>query len=191
MGAGRGTRRAYLGASLRALDASLRQRTRPCPSYAATRCARSSWPRGRSARAGCTSPPTTAPYGHRRDLEVEQALADAGIELVRTGSPYAVAPDRVRNQSGNPYKVYTPFSKGWLEHGWRDPVDAPTGAHWLALDETVDVPDPELPAGLELPEAGEAAPAGGGRRTSRSTWPTTTTSGTAPTWTPPAGCRGT
>ena len=95
------------------------------------------------------------PYGRRRDLDVEQALADAGIELVRTGSPYAVAPDRVKNGSGDPYQVYTPFSRAWLEHGWRDPVDAPTGATWLALDDTVDVPDPELPDGLELPEAGE------------------------------------
>jgi deoxyribodipyrimidine photo-lyase len=97
-----------------------------------------------------------APYGHARDLRVEQALADAGVELVRTGSPYAVAPDRVHNQSGDPYKVYTPFSRGWAEHGWRAPVDAPTGGTWLSLDDTVDIPDPDLPAGLELPAAGEA-----------------------------------
>src|SRR6478672_7369005 len=97
------------------------------------------------------------PYGHQRDHDVEQALADAGIELVRTGSPYAVAPDRVRNGSGNPYKVFTPFSRGWMEHGWRDPVDAPAAATWLALDDTVDLPSPELPDGLDLPEAGEDA----------------------------------
>ncbi len=76
---------------------------------------------------------------------------------MRTGSPYAVAPGRVKNGSGKPYQVYTPFSKGWAEHGWRDPVDAPTGASWLALDDTVDIPSPELPDGLELPEAGETA----------------------------------
>ena len=67
------------------------------------------------------------PYGHRRDREVEKALAEHGIELVRTGSPYAVAPGRVTNGSGDPYKVFTPFSKAWAEHGWRGPVDAPTG----------------------------------------------------------------
>jgi deoxyribodipyrimidine photo-lyase len=97
------------------------------------------------------------PYGRRRDDAVEKALADAGVELVRTGSPYAVAPGRVKNGSGKPYQVYTPFSKGWSEHGWRDPVDAPTGASWLALDATVDIPSPALPDGLDLPEAGEAA----------------------------------
>src|SRR5262249_26973104 len=38
--------------------------------------------------------------------------------------------------------------------------DAPAGAGWLALDEgTTAIPDPELPAGLELPEAGEDAAA--------------------------------
>ncbi|WP_134740051.1 deoxyribodipyrimidine photo-lyase [Nocardioides sp. 503] len=97
------------------------------------------------------------PYGHARDLEVERALAEAGVELVRTGSPYAVAPGRVTNGSGEPYKVYTPFSKAWADHGWRAPVDAPTGVTWVSLEDTTDVPETALPAGLELPEAGEAA----------------------------------
>ncbi len=33
------------------------------------------------------------PYGRERDVAVEEALEKAGIELVRTGSPYAVDPD--------------------------------------------------------------------------------------------------
>jgi deoxyribodipyrimidine photo-lyase len=150
------TRRAYLGASLRALDASLRQRD-----------ASLSVVRGDPVRQVVLAAKQVgasrvhvaadyAPYGHARDLQVQEALADEGLELVRTGSPYAVAPDRVRNQSGDPYKVYTPFSRGWTEHGWRDPVEAPAGGTWLRLDETTDIPDPELPAGLELPPAGEA-----------------------------------
>jgi deoxyribodipyrimidine photo-lyase len=97
------------------------------------------------------------PYGRQRDLDVEQALREAGLELVRTGSPYAVAPDRVKNGSGRPYQVFTPFSRGWLEHGWRAPVDAPRDVTWLSLSDTVGLPDPELPTGLELPEAGEEA----------------------------------
>jgi deoxyribodipyrimidine photo-lyase len=63
----------------------------------------------------------------------------------------------VKNGSGSSYKVYTPFSRAWSEHGWREPVEAPTGASWLSLEKTVDIPSPELPAGLELPEAGERA----------------------------------
>lgn len=34
------------------------------------------------------------PYGAVRDAAVERALADIGVPLVRTGSPYAVAPGR-------------------------------------------------------------------------------------------------
>ena len=67
-------------------------------------------------------------------------------------------------RSGDHYKVFTPFSRAWSEHGWRDPVDPPTGVTWLELDEssgggTTGIPDPALPAGLTLPEAGEAAAA--------------------------------
>ena len=46
------------------------------------------------------------PYGKARDERVEKA----GIKLIRTGSPYAITPGRVRKPSdGTPYKVYTPF----------------------------------------------------------------------------------
>jgi deoxyribodipyrimidine photo-lyase len=152
------SRRAYLAASLRALDGELRRRR-----------TRLSVVRGNPVRRVLLAAQAVgaervhvaadyAPYGARRDREVEQALAEAGIELVRTGSPYAVAPGRVRNGSGDPYKVYTPFSRAWSEHGWRGPVDPPSGGSWLELDEdTTDIPDPGLPDDLELPEAGEAA----------------------------------
>ncbi len=97
------------------------------------------------------------PYGHARDEAVEEALREAGIELVRTGSPYAVAPGRVTNGSGEPYKVYTPFSRAWADHGWRAPVEPPQDPSWRHLEDTVDLPDVDLPDGLSLPEAGEAA----------------------------------
>jgi deoxyribodipyrimidine photo-lyase len=49
-------------------------------------------------------------YGAERDARVEAA----GIKLVRTGSPYAVTPGRVLKPSdATPYKVYTPFYRGW------------------------------------------------------------------------------
>ncbi|MEI5675492.1 MULTISPECIES: cryptochrome/photolyase family protein [unclassified Nocardioides] len=152
------SRRAYLGASLRSLDASLRQRraglsvVRGDPVRRVVLAAKA---------VGASRVHVAAdygPYGRERDAQVEEALAGAGIELVRTGSPYAVAPARVTNGSGEPYKVFTPFSRAWAEHGWRDPVDAPTGVSWLALDQdTTEIPDPALPSGLTLPEAGEAA----------------------------------
>ena len=150
------SRRAYLAASLRALDEQLQRLgtrlavVRGDPVRQVPLAARA---------VGAERVHVAAdygPYGHQRDQDVERALA--GVPLVRTGSAYAVAPGRVTNGSGNPYQVFTPFSKAWLDHGWRDPVDPPTGADWVELDEgTTAIPDPALPAGLELPEAGEIA----------------------------------
>ncbi|MBA3524801.1 MAG: deoxyribodipyrimidine photo-lyase, partial [Geodermatophilaceae bacterium] len=57
------------------------------------------------------------PYGRDRDARVELALAEHGITLVRTGCAYAVAPGRVVKTDGTPYRVYTPFSRAWAEHG--------------------------------------------------------------------------
>ena len=97
------------------------------------------------------------PYGRERDDAVADALGSAGIELVRTGSPYAVAPGRVTNGSGDPYQVFTPFSKAWRQHGWPGPAPSPRQPRWRHLKETADLPDPPLPADLDLPEAGEEA----------------------------------
>lgn len=97
------------------------------------------------------------PYGVRRDAAVEQALAEAGIELVRTGSPYAVGPGRLTTGSGTPYRVFTPFHRAWADHGWRAPAGEPADVEWLRLDRSADLPEAALPAGLRLPEAGEAA----------------------------------
>ena len=96
------------------------------------------------------------PYGRARDLAVEAAIAEAGVELVRTGSPYAVAPRRVTSGNGTPYKVFTPYSKAWADHGWRDPVGPPVDPTWLSLADTVEIPTAD-PGGIELPAAGEAA----------------------------------
>ena len=49
------------------------------------------------------------------------------VEGVATGTPYAVAPGTIVNGSGQPYKVFTPYSKAWRSHGWDDPLPAPRG----------------------------------------------------------------
>ncbi len=94
---------------------------------------------------------------------MESALADAGVEMVRTGSPYAVAPDRVRNGSGDPFRVFTPFSRAWADHGWRAPAstDAST-VSWMDPKGTrggsraVRIPSDERVEAV-LPEPGETA----------------------------------
>jgi deoxyribodipyrimidine photo-lyase len=66
------------------------------------------------------------PYGVRRDSAVAEALSQQEIAFDRLGSPYAVAPGRIRKADGEPYQVFTPFHRAWLDHGWRGPVDAPS-----------------------------------------------------------------
>jgi deoxyribodipyrimidine photo-lyase len=101
------------------------------------------------------------PFGRRRDDAVEWDLEEAGIPLVRTGSPYAVAPGRVRNGSGGDYKVFTPFRRAWSEHGWHSPApgtDATARAvTFLDAGRSDPVPDAPAPEGMTLPEAGELA----------------------------------
>lgn len=92
-----------------------------------------------------------SPYGARRDAKVEEAI---DVPLVRTGSPYAVAPGRVTKGDGTAYKVFTPFYRAWLAHGWRAPADdlASDVQWWMPLEcegrpDVVDVPVPLPPAG--------------------------------------------
>ncbi len=149
-------RRAYLAASLRALDAALREHG---PGLTVLGGDPADVVPAAAREVGAARVHVAAdfkPYGARRDDSVAQVLAAAGVGLVRTGSPYAVAPGTVTTGAGRPYQVFTPFSRAWADHGWPGPVDPPAGVTWLGLD-SEPVPDPALPDGLALPEAGEAA----------------------------------
>ncbi|MDQ2747986.1 MAG: DNA photolyase family protein [Actinomycetota bacterium] len=148
---------AFLYRTLRALDTDLREHggrllvRRGTPETVVPQVAR---------EAGATSVHVSGdygPYGSRRDAAVADALGD--VALVATGSPYAVAPGRVVKSDGSPFKVFTPFYRAWREHGWRAPARTISGrVEWRTDLDGIDVPaDPRLPAGLELPEAGEVA----------------------------------
>jgi deoxyribodipyrimidine photo-lyase len=97
----------------------------------------------------------TTPYGRRRD----DALADE-VELVPTGSPYAVGPGLVLNASGKPYQVFSAYARAWREHGWAEPAPtprspdlAPADSHQEALD-LLESAVADCP--VDLPAAGEA-----------------------------------
>ena len=91
----------------------------------------------------------TTPYGRRRDDRVRAALERDGRELIATGSPYAVTPGRVLKDDGTPYRVFTPFSRAWRQHGWRAAAEA-VSPDWISADgEPVEARDDV--------EAGEAA----------------------------------
>lgn len=96
------------------------------------------------------------PYGSKRDEIVESALGST--PLVRTGSSYAVAPGRVTKDDGTAYRVYTPFYKTWLKHGWRAPAaDLPADvAWWMPVEGDELPPRPDL-GDIVLPIAGEDA----------------------------------
>ncbi len=96
----------------------------------------------------------TTPYGRRRDDAVAERLASTGRRLVATGTPYAVGPGRVLNQSGSPYKVFTPFSRAWRDHGRPAPAERPSDVSWA--DAVASEPLPEVTDLADI-EAGEAA----------------------------------
>ena len=152
-------RRAWLAASLAALDTSLEGRlvvrhgdpVAVVPDVADA---------ARAARVHVSA--DFAPYGSRRDDDVAAVLASSGRELVRTGSPYAVSPGRVLKDDGTPYRVYTPFYRAWCAHGWRSPAPAPAVAPAWRRDArgplaSEGIPRADVPEGMTLPTAGERA----------------------------------
>ena len=94
-------------------------------------------------------------YGAERDARVEAA----GIKLIRTGSPYAVKPGRVLKPSdATPYRVYTPFYRAWLIHGWRSPAKTPAKINApTPSDKYRAFPDFPTPPNSNVIAAGEKA----------------------------------
>ncbi len=147
-------RRAWLAATLRSLDDSMGGRL----------CIRVGRPASvvplMAERVGADQVHVTndfTPYGRARDRAVVEALPDH-VEGVATGTPYAVAPGTVVNGSGNPYKVFTPYSKAWRSHGWDDPLPAPRNVGWVQAED-----DQRVEAMLDkaLREAPDAMPTPG------------------------------
>ncbi|MGH9085345.1 MAG: cryptochrome/photolyase family protein, partial [Acidimicrobiales bacterium] len=107
------------------------------------------------------------PYGSERDVAVGRALAAAGVGLEPVGSAYAVAPGSVRNGAGEPYKVFTPFSRAWRAMGWDAPVRRPARVPWVDGIASDGIPD-DPATGVQLPAAGEEA----AKRAARRFWDT-------------------
>jgi deoxyribodipyrimidine photo-lyase len=144
-------RRAYLADSLRSLDESLGGRLAVI-----------------NGRAHKVIPRVVKDYGvtsihaaksfTRYGLQDEAALLAGGVEIEYTGSSYAVAPGRVRKPDGTNYRVYTPFWRAWMTHGWRAPVAAPKKPNFvLPQKNDREFPDWVSPVGTALQQAGESA----------------------------------
>ncbi|WP_353507472.1 deoxyribodipyrimidine photo-lyase [Intrasporangium sp.] len=76
----------------------------------------------------------TTPFGRRRDAAVGAALGRDGRRLIPTGTPYAAEPGLVVTQSGEPYRVFTPFARAWGAHGSPPPVPPPRRISWFDGD---------------------------------------------------------
>ncbi len=98
----------------------------------------------------------TTPYGRRRDERVRAVLEGSGRELVESGSPYAVEPDRVKAGSGGPYRVFTPFSRAWRDHGWPAPFARPDHISWASVSGD-EPPSAQGPPATAAPPGHEAA----------------------------------
>ena len=83
------------------------------------------------------------------------ALRGDGRRLVAAGSPYAVDPGTLQNQSAQPFKVFTPFAKAWRASGWTAPAERPEA---LFVRDLKGLGLPSAPSvAATLPAAGEAA----------------------------------
>jgi deoxyribodipyrimidine photo-lyase len=146
-------RRAYLAASLRALDESTGGALvvrRGDPSAELRRLVRHLGARSVHVAADF------GPYGAARDRQVERQLAEAGAELVRTGSPYAVEPGRVRTGNGSGYQVFSPFHRAWQDIDRPGPAGGPGVPAWASIAGDA-IPRADPPRGVTLVEAGEQA----------------------------------
>ena len=74
------------------------------------------------------------PYPERRDREAAAAVEAAGGKFRLFEDELLVAPDRIATDAGDPYTVYTPFSKKWMAAEKRDPWPAPAALATPALD---------------------------------------------------------
>lgn len=94
------------------------------------------------------------PYGRKRDDKVEAVLLKNGIKLIRSGSPYAVSPLRVRKDDGTPYRVYTPFYRAWSAHGYRKPAMLPAEKPIWFLPMKSE-PLPQVESAIKITNCGE------------------------------------
>lgn len=99
------------------------------------------------------------PYGRRRDAVVAERLRTDDRTLVGRGSPYVVAPGTILKDDGNPYAIFTPFSRRWRTHAVAAPLEVPD-VQWLGAPTVAcDGPPSPVDPGCELPAIGETAAA--------------------------------
>ncbi len=94
------------------------------------------------------------PYSRQRDTDVASALKEKDIErCTQFWDQLLNDPDSIKTGSGDPYKVYTPFWRNWLEHPKAEPVGAPENITGLSPREKAIADEAgtiELPSAKDL-----------------------------------------
>lgn len=94
----------------------------------------------------------TDPFGKQVEKRVAALCAELGVEFNASYDVALHTPDEVLTQGGQPYRVYTPYSRNWLALPKPTPVGKPLALH--TPTETSSLPLPTVTHwGLEEPDA--------------------------------------
>jgi len=83
------------------------------------------------------------PYGKKIEERVKRLCREKGIEFRDFKDVVLHEADEVRTQSGNPYKVYTPYSRSWFDVDKPNSVKTVRTLHTLTTIEKGDLPKVE------------------------------------------------
>lgn len=98
------------------------------------------------------------PYARERDKEIYDLLKEKGIEFKAKKDHVIFEKDEIVKDNGDPYVVYTPYSKLWkktLEGGHLSAFKSEAESHWHQYD-SHEIPTLKTigfePAGIEFPD---------------------------------------
>ena len=81
------------------------------------------------------------PYAKNRDQKIEKFLKSKSIEFFTFKDQVIFEPGEILNGSGEFYKVFTPFSKVWLEKFKESKIEVLKDPNWKNLFSTKSLPD--------------------------------------------------
>ena len=97
------------------------------------------------------------PFGKQTERELSALCAELGIECCGYDDVALHTPTEILTQTGNPYKVYTPYSNNWLSRPKPLPLPKPSSlntprgipslklpqlSHWKLPESIADLPEP-------------------------------------------------
>ncbi|YAI82159.1 MAG: FAD-binding domain-containing protein [cyanobacterium endosymbiont of Rhopalodia sterrenbergii] len=92
------------------------------------------------------------PYSRKRDKQVIEALEEKGIKSKSYWDQLLHSPEEIMNQSGSPYKVYTPF---WKNLSQQEKSSIPNPLNSLEGLTDIELEQAKIAGTIELPSATE------------------------------------